>query len=117
MKQNLTADQRESIALSCLSLALKGQLSEGKLIAQLRRQLLGMNQSEFAELTGVSRRVLSDIENDRGTATAATLNAVLEPFGLRLGILPTSLSLTQQLFESFNAETGLPLRIKRLKSY
>ncbi|CAH0536597.1 hypothetical protein VMF7928_00552 [Vibrio marisflavi CECT 7928] len=44
----------------------------------------------FSELVGVSRKTLSDIENDRGSYNTAVLNKVFKPFGLSVGLIPSS---------------------------
>lgn len=81
--------EREIFLRDCLQELLEGNTTEGKILSRLRKQILGMNQEEYAKLTGLSRRTLSDIENDTGDQSLSVLSAAFKPFGLRLGLLPT----------------------------
>ena len=47
-----------------------------------------MLQDSYAKLVGVSRRTLSDIENNNANLSVKTLNQVFIPFGLKIGLLP-----------------------------
>lgn len=113
--KNLTAEQREVFVREQLGLALCGEISEGTLLKKLRKTILNMNQAQFAALTGIGRRSLSDLENDRGTATLSLVNAAFLPFGLRLALLPMNAVLTQQVCADFQKHDELPVRIKRFK--
>ncbi|TON06760.1 XRE family transcriptional regulator, partial [Vibrio parahaemolyticus] len=44
-----------------------------------------------------SRKTLSDIENDRGSYNTEILNKVFKPFGLKVGLLPSSLDALKSL--------------------
>lgn len=81
--------EREAFLRTCLQELLNGETSEGKILTRLRKRILGMNQNDYAALTGLSRRTLSDIENDSGDQSLSVINAAFKPFGLRLGLLPT----------------------------
>nr|WP_163503165.1 helix-turn-helix domain-containing protein [Halomonas socia] len=74
---------------------------EGRL-RKLRREVLGLSQQEYADLVGVSRRTLSDLEGDRGNVSLAVMNRVYRPLGLRGGLLPSQ---ADALFEVLKAET------------
>lgn len=111
----LNATEREDFLRLQLLQALTGKISEGELLKRLRKGILGLNQSEFADLAGIARRSLSDLENDRGPATSATLNAAFGIFGIRLSLLPMNAELTKLLFSDFQAEEGLPYQIRRFK--
>ena len=74
---------------------------EGRL-RKLRREVLGLSQQEYADLVGVSRRTLSDLEGDRGNVSLAVMNRVYRPLGLRVGLLPSQ---ADALFEVLKAET------------
>jgi transcriptional regulator with XRE-family HTH domain len=113
--KTLTAEQRETFVREQLGLALCGEISEGTLLRRLRKTILKMNQAQFAELAKIGRRSLSDLENDRGTATLSSVNAAFSPFGLRLALLPMNGVLTQQVCADFQKHAELPLRIKRFK--
>ncbi len=64
-----------------------GELTQGAALKRLRVQVLGVKQEQFARLVKVSRKTLSDIENDKGNYSVDTLNQVFRPFGLRVGLV------------------------------
>ena len=66
---------------------MEGELSQGKLLKKLRIEVLGIKQDEFAKLVKVSRKTISDIENDHGNYSVNTINQIFRPFalGLKLG--------------------------------
>lgn len=88
MKQ-LSPLEREAFLRDCLQALLQGETTEGKILSRLRKKILGLNQDNYAALVGLSRRTLSDIENDSGDQSLSVINAAFKPFGLRLGLLPT----------------------------
>lgn len=96
---DLTPQEREALLIQGVQKMLTGELTEGQLLAQLRRRVLGMNQTEYAAFVGVSRRTLSSVENDVGSQSIHVINSVFKPFSLRLGLLPTSLSVLTQAVE------------------
>lgn len=51
------------------------------------RHISGMTQAEYADATGISLPTLSSIERGRGSPTLATINALLLPLGLQLGVV------------------------------
>ena len=63
---------------------MEGELSQGKLLKKLRIEVLGIKQDEFAKLVKVSRKTISDIENDHGNYSVNTINQIFRPFGLVL---------------------------------
>jgi DNA-binding XRE family transcriptional regulator len=89
LMKDLNPLEREAFLRNCLQELLSGETSEGKILTRLRKKILGMNQNDYAALVGLSRRTLSDIENDTGDQSLSVLNAAFKPFGLRLGLLPT----------------------------
>jgi transcriptional regulator with XRE-family HTH domain len=114
-KLELSPTGREDYLRENLLLNLTGKISEGTLLKRLRKDLLGMSQSEFCKLAGISRRSLSDIENDRGPSTSMTLNTVFGIFGLRLSLLPMNAELTKLVCADFQAVEGLAYHIKRFE--
>ncbi len=58
----------------------------GESIRALRKQV-GLTQPKFAKRFGVFSRVQLNIENDNANPTVATLNKILGPFGLCVGIV------------------------------
>lgn len=88
--REMLPEQREQFLLKSLQLLMLGELTQGQLLKRLRKELLRQNQEQFASLVKISRRTLSDIENDRGDMTVDTLNKVFGLFGLKVGLLPKS---------------------------
>ncbi len=113
----LTPQEREALLVTSLQKILDGELSEGKVLRQLRKEVLGMSQDQYAALVGVSRRTLSDIENDTGSQSIAVINSVFKPFGLRLGLLPSSKFLFEKLVEAQDSEDVLVSGQDRLSSF
>ncbi|WP_210401678.1 helix-turn-helix domain-containing protein [Lacimicrobium sp. SS2-24] len=66
------------------------ELTLGQMLKILRKDLLEMTQADYAKLVGISRRSLSDLEQDRSHSTAHILNAVFTPFGLKTGLVPAN---------------------------
>lgn len=84
--KNLSPIEREAFLLELLEKLKQKHITAGKLLSSLRKDILGMNQDTYAALVGVSRRTLSDIENDTGNQTLPIMNSVFKPFGLIWGL-------------------------------
>ncbi|NLQ17337.1 helix-turn-helix transcriptional regulator [Marinomonas sp. M1K-6] len=69
---------------------LLDDLSQGEALRELRVGVLGIRQDSYTKLSGVSRKTLSEIENDKGNYTAEILNKVFKPFDIKVGLVPTS---------------------------
>ncbi len=82
----LPALEREAYLLQLLENLRAKTITEGALLATLRKEILGMNQDKYAAFVGVSRRTLSDIENDKGNQTLPVMDKVFKPFGLVWGV-------------------------------
>ncbi len=52
-----------------------------------RRKANRMTQAELAELAGVGKRFVSELERGKSTARVDAVNAVLAVFGKRLGVV------------------------------
>lgn len=89
--------ERETLLIALLTQLFTGEITEGKLLRTLRKELLNMSQTEYAALVGVSRRTLSDIERDTGSPSLTVLNAIFKPFGLKAGLLPRSPTLMKKM--------------------
>lgn len=87
-----TAQQREELLLYVSRMMIQGKLRRGQVVRHLRKALLQMTQSEFAKYSKVSRRTLTEIENDSKGLNEESLNRVLSIFGLQLGVVPISQS-------------------------
>lgn len=61
-----------------------GKLSLSDALKQMRK-IAGMTQTEYAQLIGITPRVLMDIEREKGNPRLDTLNKLGKPFGLKLG--------------------------------
>ncbi|WP_290369155.1 helix-turn-helix transcriptional regulator [Vibrio hippocampi] len=70
-----------------------GELTQGLALKALRMEVLGIKQDAFAKMVGVSRKTISEIENDRGAFKTDILDKVFKPFGLKVGLVPVSVSL------------------------
>ncbi|KGE77180.1 helix-turn-helix transcriptional regulator [Halomonas salina] len=90
---------RQAALLEQLRLLRRGETTEGRVLRTLRREVLGLTQTAYAELVGVSRRTLSDIERDAGNASMASLDRVFRPLGLKVGLMPRQPELLAELFD------------------
>jgi len=90
-KRPTQAQQRALIISETYALCLDGRLSEGRTLAKLRKEVLGLNQTEYARLIGVSIKSLSNFETDKGNFTQQQTNKLFRPFGLRVGLVPISI--------------------------
>lgn len=86
MVTKLSPTEREAYLLNLLDQLAQQKSTEGKVLAKLRKEILGMNQDDYAAYVKVSRRTLSDIENDTGKQTIQVMNKVFKPFGLTMGL-------------------------------
>lgn len=64
-----------------------GMLTQGAALKLLRVQVLNLRQEQFATLVKVSRKTISDIENDNGNYSVDLLNQVFRPFRLQVGLV------------------------------
>lgn len=91
-----------ALVLELLCAFYQGLLSMGQIIQIMRKDILEMNQTQFAQLTGISRRTLSDLEQDKGSPTLSVLDAVLAPFGIKTGLLPNHAETLQKIAKCLN---------------
>ena len=90
------SDDREAALVTLLKRFYTGELTEGQLLRALRRDVLGLNQTRYATLVGISRRTLSDIEGDKSNVTLEVKNRVYRPLGLEVSLLPRKRALLEQ---------------------
>ena len=64
-----------------------GEITEGQLLAHMRKKVLKKNQDQYARIVGVSRRTLSEVECDRANVTQEVKNRIYRPLGLRVGLV------------------------------
>ncbi|WGI25405.1 helix-turn-helix domain-containing protein [Halomonas alkaliantarctica] len=96
-RKDLSSIEREALLMELLTRLLREEISSGQVLRQLRRDVLGMSQTQYAELVGISRRSLSDLEADKASPTLALLNQVLRPLGLQTGLVPRNRGLRERL--------------------
>ncbi|WP_290786487.1 helix-turn-helix domain-containing protein [Halomonas sp.] len=89
-------DDREAVLVALLQRLYADELTTGQLLRALRRDVLGLSQTRYAELVGISRRSLSDLEGDKGNATLEVMDRVFRPLGLEVGLLPRKRRLLEQ---------------------
>ncbi len=85
----ITVERRKAIE-GVTQRLLRGELTQGQALKTLRIEVLGLTQDEYSNLAKVSRKTLSDVENDRGSYKTDILDRLFKPFGLRVGIVPIS---------------------------
>ncbi|WP_447530414.1 helix-turn-helix domain-containing protein [Vreelandella sp. TE19] len=96
-RKALSSIEREALLVELLDRLLRDEMSTGQVLRQLRREVLGMSQTQYAEKVGISRRSLSDIEGDKASPTRALLDQVFRPLGLQVGLIPKSPQLRERL--------------------
>lgn len=92
-------DDREAALVLLLQRYYAGELTDGRLLRSLRRDVLGLSQTRYSELVGISRRTLSDLEGDKGNVTLEVKSRVFRPLGLEVSLLPRKRSLLAQALE------------------
>ena len=89
---------RQAVLHAAIRDILLGKITQGEALKWLRVEVLGLKQDEYAKLVSVSRKTLSDVENNRGNYSADVINKIFKPFGLQTGLVPVSKSLIASLF-------------------
>lgn len=85
-----TQDEYLAARNALLTAVDRGELSIGQAVKHMRK-VLSMSQTVFAErVAKVSRKALSQIENDSGDPKLSTLNACGKAFGLSIGFVRKS---------------------------
>lgn len=98
LKKVKTVD-RQAVIHAIIHDIMLGAISQGEALKKLRLEVLGLRQDEYARLVDVSRKTLSDVENDKGNYSAEIINKIYKPFGLETGLVPISKSLISSLFK------------------
>ena len=88
--EELTPSQKEKLLVNLTKSILLREISPGELLRRLRVSYLGMNQDDYAELIGISRRSLHAIETDEKPMSSTTLLKAFSPLGFTLGLVPQS---------------------------
>ncbi|HCI5736186.1 TPA: helix-turn-helix transcriptional regulator [Klebsiella variicola subsp. variicola] len=98
LKKVKTVD-REAVIHAIIHDIMLGAISQGEALKKLRLEVLGLRQDEYARLVDVSRKTLSDVENDKGNYSAEIINKIYKPFSLETGLVPISKTLISSLFK------------------
>jgi DNA-binding XRE family transcriptional regulator len=64
-----------------------GDLQLGEGLQRLRKEISGLNQTDFSKLCGVSLRTLAGIESGQSNPTLDTINQLFSLFGLKVGLV------------------------------
>ncbi|QOR39014.1 helix-turn-helix domain-containing protein [Billgrantia diversa] len=102
-KRTLSPEAREQALLAVIQALIKGDIDEGQALRRLRRDTLGLSQQAYADLVGISRRTLSDLEQGKGNVSLAVMNRVFRPLGLRVGLLPRQPALLEKALALTNS--------------
>ena len=78
----------EQVLADILTELYDGAITEGELLHRVRKEVLGLSQTNYAELTGVSRRTISAFEQGQVSLSLAVYRALFKPIGLQPGLLP-----------------------------
>lgn len=78
---------------------LFNEITLGQALKSLRLQVIAMKQQQYADLVKISRKTLSDLENDKGNYSIETINQVLRPFELQIGIVPIKRELINEALQ------------------
>ncbi|HHF7520826.1 TPA: helix-turn-helix transcriptional regulator [Klebsiella variicola] len=98
LKKVKTVD-RQAVIHAIIHDIMLGAISQGEALKKLRVEVLGLRQDEYARLVDVSRKTLSDVENDKGNYSAEIINKIYKQFGLETGLVPISKTLISSLFK------------------
>ncbi len=91
---------RQQILIDLYKQYLLNEMTQGQMIIYLRKNILEMSQQEYADYVGISRRTLTNIEQDNDKLTQSVLNKVLKPLGMKVGIIPTHAHVIQKIIDA-----------------
>jgi len=80
--KNQTQD-RQQVLIDLYKQYLLSEITLGQLLSYLRKNVLGLSQEQYAALVGISRRTLTDIEQDKSKLTQSVLDKVFKPTGFK----------------------------------
>jgi len=95
---NLPAGERQALLVQLVQQHILGEITQGQLLHYLRKKVFGLSQTQFATLVDVSRRTLTDLEQDKARPGATVVNKVFKPFGLHAGLIPIRREIAQEVF-------------------
>ena len=102
MKKNNQPVDRQQLLIDLYTQYLFGKITLGQLLSYLRKNVLGLSQEKYAEMVGISRRTLTDVEQDKGQLTQVVLDKVFKPLGLKSGLVPTHEHIIHKIIQSSN---------------
>ncbi len=85
--KNLDIEERGRLIREIHEALNQGSLTLGQAVSRLRQEVTGLSQAKFAKLCKLSERSLLQLEQDAGNPTIKSLNKVMRPFGLTVGIV------------------------------
>lgn len=97
----LNTQQRQELRKKVILALLVGELSQGQALRILRAEILGIKQADYAHAIGISRKTLSDIENDKGNYSVDILNSIFKPLGLEMGLMPINRTFMKELLVEY----------------
>ncbi len=98
LSKGINIEDRNTVRKAIIKALLLAEISQGEALKTLRINVLGLKQEAFAKLVSVSRKTLSEVENDKGNYTSDIINKLFKPFGLQVGLVPVSRSMLTTLF-------------------
>lgn len=104
---NMTAEQRQALLIVLLQKHILGEISQGEILKRLRKEVLGFSQTRYAELVGVSRRTLTDIEQDKGSQIQSIIDKVFKPLGMKSGLTPIHPHVAKYIIAGSKQDEGL----------
>ncbi|GEA03150.1 hypothetical protein KUL17_20470 [Alteromonas sp. KUL17] len=86
MVVRLTGEQRKEILAQLEDDLANNIIGIGELVKQVRTQLYGMTQTQYAKFIKVSDKTLRDIEKGNTDPRVSVLNKILAPGGFQLSV-------------------------------
>lgn len=118
MSKNLpmpTRDEQDTLRKIIAEQLLFGKITQGEALRQMRTEILFLNQTQFAKLVGLSRKTISDIENNRENCTVYAINRAFKPFGLSLGIVPRHQNVLEQIISNKKQSQEIELKWEEIR--
>ncbi|MBU1296980.1 MAG: helix-turn-helix domain-containing protein [Gammaproteobacteria bacterium] len=107
---SMTAEQRQALLVALLQKHLLGEITQGQMLKRLRKEVLGFSQTRYAELVGVSRRTLTDIEQDKGSQMQSIIDKVFKPLGMKSGLTPIHPHVAKQMMAGAQLDGDLKVK-------
>jgi len=106
-QSTFTPAMRRRVIEQVMKSLLYSQISHGDALKQLRCNVLGSKQADYAKLVKISRKTLSEIENDKSGPSVDIINKAFKPFGLKVGLVPMSPNMLNSLFRLDNQNQAI----------